>query len=186
MSSDYVSIKSVPSNTIENDYGADDAEIVCEDNIYVLQPQGVENSDGIKMVPVGIMKSMNDVLVKEISIPPCFVCLIVSKLYDMNELESLGDVHIIKMLICHKNNKKSPLFALYYSFSPARSTNYLDNINVAVLGSFYISLHYIEDGNFKCIKLETYEQFINNDTMFEELTEWLVSDDVQNMLAKYM
>ena len=142
-------------------------------NIDIYQVQALSNNSYASIIKVGIMANTYDVLIKKFTIFDQFNCYIISKLYSIQHIKELSKqklIPMIKLNICKENNQ---IAYLTYNF------NSKTDITIAKLeGNFTITIHY----NNKYMILETLDAHLGNDNMMLKLTEWLLSDIVQNII----
>jgi len=161
-------------------------------NIYQLQSQ--KNSDHCSIVKVGIMQETSDVLITNFDLFGKYKCYFVSKIYDikgLKDIENTATFEIIKILICNNNNL--PIAKLCYNFHTfvhlqdnKSITEYMSELNnlIKLKGHYTITLHFREKEKDKYIKLNSSSVFIGHDCILEELTKWLLDENVQQLLYK--
>lgn len=194
----FVSVGSIKSNKMdhsfmdENDNLNDNLNDLYEDGIQIFQMQGKKNTSCGIIKAVGIMKELNDILIKEFNIPTFigsseehYKCFMISKIYDMKTLEQLNDTGIIQMIKINICFDDKPIASLCYNFNTSSHLLYsLDYISKELHGFYSITLHFKENNNPKYINLDIQKTFPGNDQIMIDLTKWLLDDKTQSILNK--
>jgi hypothetical protein len=169
---------------------------IQENGEKVYQVQAFKNEKA-SIIHVGFMKKLNDILIETIELPTKYKCHIVSKVYnqtDLKQLEKTGTFEMIKILIFSNNSVK-----LTHIANLCLNFHTLDHIkkNISIIdilsekekiemlsGSYSISLHFKENNKFKFVKLETLDNFPGIENVFILLTEWLLCEEINDILNK--
>jgi|688.fasta_scaffold179882_2 hypothetical protein len=202
MEEEFVSLTSLKSNHLDDEYtdifdndnNLDELNNTCTE---IYQIQGIQNNKKGVIMKVGLMKELNDVLIKKFDIPKNFRCFLISKIYDskkLNEISKTCRIQMIKMNICYYNNKKyNHIATLAYNFNTfVHIKNNQDIINftsskdnIKQLSGFYsVTLHFNENGNNKFINIENQTIFPGNTEIMVLLTKYLLDKRVQDILYK--
>lgn len=169
MSDEYVKIVDIVKKDIEDNIN----------KVYQLQP----HKNNALIQHVGNMLNVYDQNIHTIDIKN-YKCHIVGKIYDTDKINKYVNnkcIPIITILIC-ENNNNYPSAYLSYNFNfNILGSEYLstkDN-KIFIDGSYSITLHLI---NKKCAILKTFNEYIGQDDMMEQLTMCLLDDEIFKMI----
>lgn len=192
----YIPITEIHGNKINSElHDIDDQLKIFEDDcIKIYQLQSQKDSDQSSIIPVGIMAEVSDVLITHFDLFDKYKCYFVSKIYDVQGLkivENIAMFHFVSVII--QDNNSSVIAKLCYNFhtdvhlqNNKSITDYIsktDNL-INLNGHFSTTFHFKEDEKDKYIQLDTTDTFCGHDQILEELTEWLLEKNVQEILNK--
>jgi hypothetical protein len=152
-------------------------DALFENCIDIYQVQAIEGKSFVTIRKVGKMVSSNDILIKKFSIYNDHNCYIISKLYSLENIKELHNDKIFPMVrvnICDKNN--TVICSLSFNFHSGTTLNSSNDITPE--GHFTITLHH----HNKYTILKQLDAYCGHDQMMTLLTEWLLDDQIHNLI----
>lgn len=145
-----------------------------EQYVDIYQIQAINNQPFASIIKVGNMVEPNDILIKKFTIYDNYTCFIISKLYSIEHIKELHNHKLFQMVKINICNDAGVICHLAFNFCPTGATSLLNNLE----GYFSVTLHY----DNKYTVLEELKTYCGNESMMIKLTEYLLSDKVQDVL----
>jgi hypothetical protein len=162
------------------------------DDVYQLQP--ILGERNIKILHVGILNKVHDVIINRFDLSMRVNCILISCIYTINslqEIESGCRFPICKIIINHNDGVKlSPICTIclnYHTFEHKQNnksiSEYVSNKDdiIKLYGYYSISLNYDK----KITILETIKEISDMNSIFSKMIKYIKSDVVQNILKEY-
>lgn len=200
MNDDFIKVTDIHIENIKNK----ENDINNNSNIKkVYQLQGIQDSHFCYIMEVGIINKISDILINRFNpynkIDNEIECLLVSCLhsYDtLNEFKIIGQFPLIKLIVNYKNKDNLiPIAYLFINFIYKNNNNesIIDLIStkdnkIKIDGYYSISLYYRDINKNKnenidnYMILKSYEQFLGNEKMIEELLFFLLDPNVYEII----
>ena len=173
---EYISVESL----INTDYDNNQIDIPSS-YISVYQIQGQSNTPLVKIVEVGHLDTVHDIIINQFSLEDNLKCIIIGCIYDIDLLHKLcfdiGTISIIKILICNNDN---PIGSINYTFNNKKSTTSGYN----ELNGYFSVVFYYKDIEDKMIILETFDNHMDNNEIFDKLISYLCDQNILNIINK--
>lgn len=186
----------IPAINVSNDKYIDEEEQlndVQKNGVTVYQVQGIQNKNYGKVVHVGFMEKLNDVLIRDFELFTQFKCYMMSRLYDINLLKKTDEhkkLNLIRINICRNSTTPVLIASLCLNFNHNKNDsiiNYIsDTTNKFELDGFYnITLHYRENSNshIKYIELERLDTFCDENKMMSYMIKKLIDPNILELLS---
>jgi hypothetical protein len=169
-SDEYIDLSKLDSQYVDSKYDMteDDYNEILNTNgktVYQLQP--IENENYCYIYQVGKMIKLTDIIINEFQLDKILECFIISKLYTLEQLNSISNQCQFCILQITVNRKDRPICHIRFNFhtfdhkqSCKPISKYLStNTNKIKCKGFYsITFHY----NNKRINLESMKNYIGN------------------------
>lgn len=199
MSNDFITVDQLNLNNIDADYNSDDDEnnIDKKEEKFVYQFQADKDSKYAKIMKVGILNEIHDILIKEFDLSNKLKCYMTSIIYNFETLQNLEEAcrfQLIKIIICNRGEKNIiPVAKLCYNFHTFEHVknknsiiNYIsdENKKMDLCGYFSITLHFQENNIPKVINVQLFKTFHGKNEMLNSLIKCLSDDNIKNILNK--
>lgn len=214
-SDEYISIKNIKksfqieksdSNTTKCNYDNNDKNDKNDNNDEsksVYQIQCNNNQDTLKIMKVGIIPNVHDIMIKEFDLESHIKCMLVSCIFDRETLIMKGEtckLNVFKLLIfLKKKNKMTKIASLNYNIHiyqhKQENKNLLEYVSdknniINIRGFFTFTMQFSNIDNninnnknhYQTMILQTNKYHIGDNNVFNKMIELLVSEEVQKLI----
>lgn len=182
---EYISASEINAHIINDNFENSEKGKIC------YQIQANRGNDYAIILGIGKFTKVFNVLLNKVNLSKDIECIIISKLYDIEELEEVQNscqFTIIKVIILKNGKLTSYVLINFNTFDHYKNKqdikNYLSDKNNKhkIKGYYTMSFHYKEGNNNKKIILENFKTYPGSKIIMEKLSYYLNTTKLKSII----